>query len=564
MPESTPFALVEAGRHGLTITALNARASAAGLQIGATLADARAALPGLATAQAEPRQDDTALTGLSHWLGRYGPAHNRDGPDGAWVDVTGVAHLFGGEAALIGDLVQRLANQGITARAGLADTLGAAHAIARFGPGSIAACTAGIGETRTALAGLPVAGLRLPPATVHLLGRLGLKRIGDLYGLPRGTLERRFREAAKSRSGKSRGSLASGGTAATVLLRLDQALGLLREPRASLVPTPETSVRLPFPEPLISAQGIETALAQLARDLCQRLEALGLGGRRFRLALYRTDGTVAGVRAGTSAPARDAAHLGRLIGAKLGGIDAGFGIDLMVLAVDELEPIVAAQPALDAAAASSRGEIGPLIDRLTGRLGADRVLRLGLRPSHRPERAHRFHPAITGQAPPAAPHAAAATAPQRTATGKGRDLGQHPSPGRRLPARPAFLLHPPEPVSVVAEVPDGAPVRLRWRRVVRCIVRMEGPERIAPEWWRGQSATGAAGILGLQGASPDAAHLPAGLRPATRDYWRLEDGTGAGYWVFREGLYGREDEGGLGGLGGEDGDPRWYLQGLFA
>ena len=546
MPEGTPFALVEAGRHGLTITALNARASAEGLQIGATLADARAALPGLATAQAEPRQDDTALTGLSHWLGRYGPAHNRDGPDAAWVDVTGVAHLFGGEAALIGDLVQRLASQGITARVGLADTLGAAHAIARFGPGTIAACTAGIGETRTALAGLPVAGLRLPPATVHLLGRLGLKRIGDLYGLPRGTLERRFREAAKSRSGKSRGSLASGGTAATVLLRLDQALGLLREPRASLVPPPETSVRLPFPEPLISAQGIETALAQLARDLCQRLEALGLGGRRFRLALYRTDGTVASVRAGTSAPARDAAHLGRLIGAKLGGIDAGFGIDLMVLAVDALEPIVATQPALDAAAASYRGEIGPLIDRLTGRLGADRVLRLGLRPSHRPERAHRFHPAIAGPVLPP---------------------GDHSPPGRRLPARPAFLLHPPEPVSVVAEVPDGAPVRLRWRRVVRRIVRMEGPERIAPEWWRGQSATGAAGILGLQGASPDAAHLPAGARPATRDYWRLEDETGAGYWVFREGLYGREDEGGLGCLGclgGEDGDPRWYLQGLFA
>ena len=540
MPESTPFALVEAGRHGLTITALNARASAEGLQIGATLADARAALPGLATAEAEPRQDDTALTGLAHWLGRYGPAHNRDGPDAAWVDVTGVAHLFGGEAALIGDLVQRLASQGITARVGLADTLGAAHAIARFGPGTIAACTAGIGETRTALAGLPVAGLRVPPATVHLLGRLGLKRIGDLYGLPRGALERRFLEVTKSRSGKSRGSLASGGMAATVLLRLDQALGLLREPRASLVPPPETSVRLPFPEPLISAQGIETALAQLARDLCQRLEALGLGGRRFRLALYRTDGTVAGVRAGTSAPARDAAHLGRLIGAKLGGIDAGFGIDLMVLAVDELEPIVATQPALDAAAASCRGEIGPLIDRLTGRLGADRVLRLGLRPSHRPERAHRFHPAIAGPVLPP---------------------GDHPPPGRRLPARPAFLLHPPEPVSVVAEVPDGAPVRLRWRRVVRCIVRMEGPERIAPEWWRGQSATGAAGILGLQGASPDAAHLPAGARPATRDYWRLEDETGAGYWVFREGLYGREDEG---GLGGEDGDPRWYLQGLFA
>ena len=544
VPRSVPFALVETGRHGLTITAANTIALQQGVTVGATLADVRAALPGLITAPAEQRLDNAALLGLARWLGRYGPAHNQDGPDGAWIDVTGVPHLFGGETALLDDLVQRLTAQGITARVGLADTPGAAHALARFGPARLstrapATSIAAPGQTREALAGLPVAALRLPPETVHLLGRLGLTRIGRLYGLPRVALERRFRDAGRGTSARKPGVQTARGAAAGVLLRLDQALGLIGEPRASLTPLPDTAVRQPFPEPLISAEGIATALGELAGDLCDRLAAQGLGGRRFALALYRSDGTVAEVRAGTSAAARDAAHLGRLIGEKLGSIDAGFGIDLMVLAVSGLEPLVHTQATLDTQGPIGRAPIaktgpGALIDRLTSRLGESAVLRLEQRASYRPERAQRLRPAMHGL-PWSCPEAASR-----------RD--------RPHPARPAFLLHPPEPVSVVAEVPHGAPARLRWRRVVRCIVRTQGPERIAPEWWRGH-------CINPLAAGADATHLPAGVRPATRDYWRLEDEAGAGYWVFREGLYEREEEA---ALEGEDGDPRWYLQGLFA
>ena len=544
VPGNTPFALVEAGGHGLTITAANTIAMQQGVAVGATLADVRAALPNLMTAPAEPRRDSAALLGLARWLGRYGPAHNCDGLDGAWIDVTGVPHLFGGERPLLDDLVRRFSAQGITARVGLADTLGGAHALARFGPphaspNPAATSIAAPGRTREALAGLPVAALRLPSETVHLLGRLGLKRIGALYGLPRVALERRFRDSGRGASARKPGTQTARGTAAGVLLRLDQALGLIGEPRAALAPLPETAVRWPFPEPLISAEGIAAALDGLAGDLCGRLAAQGLGGRRFTLTLYRSDGTVAEVRAGTSAPSRDPAHLGRLIGEKLGSIDAGFGIDLMLLAVCGLEPLVHTQATLvtqppDGQVRTAQAEPGALIDRLTSRLGESAVLRLEQSASHRPERAQRLRPAMLGL-PWSSPEAASR-----------RD--------RPHPARPAFLLHYPEPVGVVAEVPHGAPARLHWRRVVRRIVRAQGPERIAPEWWRGHSIDPLA-------ANADAPHLPAGSHPATRDYWRLEDEAGAGYWVFREGLYEREEDA---TIEGADGDPRWYLQGLFA
>jgi protein ImuB len=108
------------------------------------------------------------------------------------------------------------------------------------------------------------------------------------------------------------------------------------------------------------------------------------------------------------------------------------------------------------------------------------------------------------------------------------------TPQRCGASRPAFLLASPEPIDVIAEVPEGPPARFTWRRVERRIARAEGPERIAPEWWReiGQRTDTKMG--------------------RTRDYYRIEDEGGAGYWVFREGLYGREEEA-----------PSWFLHGLF-
>ena len=102
------------------------------------------------------------------------------------------------------------------------------------------------------------------------------------------------------------------------------------------------------------------------------------------------------------------------------------------------------------------------------------------------------------------------------------------------PLRPLRLLDPPERVEALAEIPDGPPVRFRWRRVLHAVRKAEGPERIAPEWWR---------------VRDDGSHAAA----LTRDYFRIEDEAGRRFWLYREGLFGRETAA-----------PRWYLHGLFA
>jgi protein ImuB len=494
VPDEAALALVEAGSHGIRITAVNAAAAAEGARVGQALADARAALPALLSRPAEPRRDRLALLRLARWCGRYGPGRHADGEDGLWIDVTGVAHLYGGEAHLMQSLCAKLAGFGLTARAALADTLGAAHALARFAPGP--ATIAAPGATEARLAPLAVEALRLDAQTVLLLRRLGLKRIGQLYALPRAALQRRFRSAD---------------AAEAVLCRLDQALGVHPEPRRPLAEPPALFVHRPFADPLVSPEGLEAETARLSEELCASLDARDLGARRIRLSLYRADGTVAEAGAGLSFPCRTPEHLTALLEEKLGALDAGFGIDALVLSALQVEGRAAEQAALG-------GQLGPvtagdaarLVDRLANRLGADRVLRLEPRASHIPERAEVLRPAL--HAPGAARRADIAL----TATSKA--------------ARPPFLLSAPEPIHVIAEVPDGPPARFTWRRVERRVARAQGPERIAPEWWREIGA--------------DASR--------TRDYYRLEDEEGGGYWVFREGFYGREERA-----------PSWFLHGLF-
>ena len=491
VPDDAALALVETGSHGIRITAVNARAAADGVRLGQALADARAALPALLSRASEPRRDRLALLRLARWCGRYGPGRHADGADGLWIEVTGVAHLFGGEARLLEDLCARLARFGLTARVGLADTLGAAHALARFV--SFPATIAPPGETEARLAPLPVEALRLAPEAVLLLKRLGLRRIGQLYALPRAALARRFRSSA---------------AAEAVLARLDQALGAAPEPRRPLVEPPALFVERAFADPLVSAQGLEAETARLSDELCQSLDARNLGARRICLSLYRADGTVAEARAGLSFPCRIPEHLMALLQEKLGALDAGFGVDALVLAASHVERLSLQQAALGSRLGTAAGgDVARLVDRLANRLGTGRVLRLEPRASHIPERAEAARPALS-----------ASGAPART------DVpGQAP--------RPAFLLASPEAIRVIAKVPEGPPARFTWRRVERRVVRAQGPERIAPEWWR---------EIG-------------GRTSRTRDYYRIEDEGGAGYWVFREGLYGRDED-----------QPAWFLHGLFA
>ena len=517
--------------HGLEIAAANEAARALGVRAGAGLADTRAALPELLTLSADRARERDDLARLARWCGRYGPTRNIDGEDGIWIDITGVAHLFAaqpdedGERALLADLSQRFSRLGLTVRAACADTLGAASALARFGaPSEDSFVIAPPGGTSHALAPLPVAALRIGADDVRLLERLGLRRIGQLYGLPRVALERRFRALSRRES--------SGAEAiATVLLRLDQALGQYSEPRAPLVEQSAFSARLPFSDPLLTAAGIEAALERLCSDLAGALAEAAVGGRRFRLTLYRSDGTLGEVAIGTSAPCRDDAHIRRLLLEKIAAFDAGFGIDMMTLETSEVTRLDAHQQALDADVAGTHARAtARLVDRLSGRLGNGRVMRLLPRASHIPEAAQKRAPAIS-----AAPAKLSAQSEEAAPTFEGR--------------RPAFLLDPPEPIEVLAAIPEGAPALIVWRRVRRRIVRAEGPERLAPAWW-------AAYVPRAPEAGSGAAR--------TRDYYLIEEADGARYWVFRAGLYDKErdEEGGEGSDDLSAGVPRWFMHGL--
>ena len=487
-PVDRPFALVGSEDRGLLLTALNAAAMREGLSPGLGLADARAICPPLATAPAEPEKDAACLLSLARWSGRYSPSLNVDGDDGLWLDVSGVPHLFGGARALLTDMARRFARLGFTVRIALAETLGGAHALARYAHSSSVIVTQGkIGEV---LAPLPVEALRLDGNIERLLRRLGLKRIGQLYDLPRISLERRFhsRQAAEA-----------------VLHRLDQALGIREEPRTPLLPAPDYAARLPFPEPLITHEGIVAGLSHLAGKLSEALALANRGARRLSLAVYRADGTSAVVQAGLSAPAREPSHLARLFSDRIDDIDAGFGVDLMVLTALSTEPLLPAQTAF--AKSDDRARQEPLIDRLASRLSGAAVRRLFSRESHIPERAQETRSALAGSS---------------------LWSGQGPV----KPPRPSLLFVEPEPVDVIAEIPEGPPARFTWRRVTRRVVKAEGPERIAPEWWRELRE----------------------IRGKPRDYYRIEDEDGRRYWVFRAGLYQESEAKDL---------PAWYLHGVF-
>jgi protein ImuB len=468
LPAETPTVTVEEIGGRALIVAPNGVAAAGGILPGLSLADARALLPGLAVFPADPAGDAAALARLADWCNRYTPLVAVDAADGLWLDIAGSAHLFGGEADLLADLRHRLGRLGYRSRAAIADTPGAAWAAARFltrGDRILAA-----GETRDMLAELPVASLRLPPAIAGDLERLGLRRIADLYPLPRAALARRF-------------GLLPGE-------RLDQALGRCEEPISPRLPAPPHIVRQVLAEPIIDADNLAAVLQRLLTRLCRDLAVAGQGARRLELFCYRVDGRVAKLGVGTSRPTRDDGALICLFAERLERIDPGFGIEAVALAAPHVEPLADLQLALKRGEAASAAELAPLIDRLGNRLGFDRLARAAPRESHLPERALQRQSALTTP----------------------------PSPPARWPARPGPLRLLARPERVLAA--GDPPQEFLWQARRHRIRRADGPARIAPEWWRGE--TGAA-----------------------RDYWRLEDEEGGRFWLY-------------GQAGG------WYLHGLFA
>jgi protein ImuB len=460
---------------GLRLTGIDAAAAVEGLRPGMPLADARALMPHLAVAAAEPEADAASLGCLADWCGRWTPWAATDGADGITLDISGCAHLFGGEAALHDQIADRLRRLGFTVRIALADTPAAAWAWARYGAGGVLAP----GAQTTALGLLPVAALRLPAALTGKLERLGVRTIAELAGLPRAALTRRF--------GK------------TLPMRLDQAFGRGPEPIGPRSPLTDWSRRRSLAEPIARREDVEAGLRLLLDDLAVGLSHAHRGVRQLVLRLYRVDGSTQDFAVGTARPSRDPRYLCRLFAEPFGRLDTGFGIEAMVLGATVTEPLPPRQRDWQVVEGEPDALIG-LIDRLRQRLGTAAVVRPSPVESHWPEHAAVTVPAL---APP------------------GRSVWQTPSP------RPIRLLPVPEPVEVTVAAPDDPPLAFRWRHLDCRIARCEGPERIAPEWWR----------------APVASH--------GREYWRIEDEQGRRYWLFRV-------------FDGPSGQPAaWYLHGLF-
>ncbi len=417
------------------VVAADQTARALGLHPGMALAEAQALVPGFAVMPADPAADAAGLARLAAWCLRYAPLAAPDPPDGLWVDITGAAHLAGGEAALLADLRRRLAASGIAARVAVVDTPGAAWALARFGAEEEAVVPPG--RQAAALAPLPPAALRLAPEAVALLGRLGIVRIADLASLPRGPLARRF--------------------GAEVPLRLDQALGRAPEPITPVASPVAIAARLDFAEPLLTAEALAGVIDRLTECVCAKLAAAGAGARRLDLLFERVDGSVPAIRVGTAQANRTPMHLARLLRERLETVDPGLGVTAMRLVVSRTEPLALAQSVASLTGASAEeADLAILVDRLVNRLGAGRVWRAVPVESDVPERTVRHGTALA------------------PASGRGWPGG--------LP-RPVRLFCPPQPIEALALLPDHPPAAFTWRRRRFRIHRADGPERIRGEWW---------------------------------------------------------------------------------
>jgi len=486
-----PFALVETGAKDLRLVAVNAMARNFGLGIGQRLADARAAVPDLLSELHEPELDLASLLGLCRWMERYSPWVSPDAPDGILLDATGIPHLFGGEAQMVAEISRRLAQYDYTARIAMAGTIGAAWALARYA------------SHDDELKKLPIEALRIDGDAARTLRRLGLKTIGSLLAIPRAALARRFRGEMIPEN---------------VLIRLDQAMGRRDEPLNPLTPSASFIAHQAFMEPVITSEGMDLILTRLVGRIVCDLEKKSQGVTRLNLKLFRTDGSRLVLSASLSTPSHEPAHLLRLLRPKLETIDAGFGIDAMTLEARETAAAIVQQYGF----MESGNPLGleQLNDRVMNRHGAG-ISTLQTVESHIPERAETFKPQDSfprhGRARPGHPLAAI---PEED----GRDMHGHDEGTGK--SRPLLIFNRPEPATVIATVPDGPPMRFIWRRVTHRVMRAQGPERIAPEWWRLDKDEG-----------------------LTRDYYVIEDDHGRRYWFYREGLYGETQ-------------PKWFIHGL--
>ena len=490
------------------LTAVDEDAEALGLHAGLALAQARAMHPAIEALEEDNKADAALLDDIADWCLRYTPLVAADPPDSLLLDIGGCAHLYGGEAELVADLGRRIAQAGFAYRIAIAGTIGAAYAAVHGGTPA----AYDTGAERAMLLPLPLMALRLPPEIVASLARVGLKRIRDIADLPRSPLTARF--------------------GAGLLRQLDRALGLEHEPLNPRLPVAPYVAEQRFHDPIGREEDVLGTVEKLAGRLASALERRGDGARRLELTLFRTDGALRRVAAGCARPLRNAQDIRALFAERLTALadtlDPGFGFDMVRLAVAVAEPAPAEQ--IGIGAAEDAGELVRLVDRLSARLGAGRVRRTVAHDSHIPEQATAAVPA------------------QHT----GRDLHdralgwdafrRHRATAELAP-RPLRLLNQPEPIEALAEVPDGPPLRFRWRRAQHDVIAADGPERIEGDWW-----------------SEPVSSAQQPPRNLARDYFRVEDESGHRFWLFRAGLYRDVTPNDL----AQGRAPGWFVHGTFA
>lgn len=512
----------------MKLVAVDANAARSGLAPGQNLSDARALLPEL-----EVREADRSA--IAHIFSEFADWHSNASPIVAVLDdvaaygdlaldITGVAHLFGGEEKMLAQLVGRLRKLGFTVSGAIADTIGTAWAMSHFRPGIVAP-----GGQREAIADLPVVALRLSEVQVAGLNQMGLKTIGQLYGRPRKALQARF--------------------GLSLLLRLDQALGEIEEKLTPRIPVAEHFAEQRFAEPIGYLDDVLMTARDLAVKLALRLEAEQLGAQTFHLFLYRVDHKVITLSINAARATRDANHIAQLFVHRserlVGEYDAGFGIDMIRLATTSLSVVESTQVGAfetdDGAA-----DLARLYDRISNRLGPEALTRSKLINTHIPEQAVKLEPVV-------------ARTPDDPLAMPDKDL-----------VRPLRMLPAPESIEVLAEVPHGPPMRMVWRRISYRVLKATGPDRIEAEWWR--SGENLEFLLPAQAKAPESSQPDLSKKPIrpdkpaphvskletfeadrqVRDYYVVEDDGGRRFWVFRVGLYGASAL------------PRWYLHGFFS
>jgi protein ImuB len=488
--DTSPCIVVAKDHNALVISALNDAATRLGLEPGLPLANARAICPGIAVFDADDAADARTLDDIADWCDRFTPLVALDPPHGLLLDISGCAHLFGGETAMLKSICDALRRQGFVVSAAIAGTPACARTLTRARSGNVVA----EGQEAAAVAVLPVFTLGADDAITRGLRRAGLKTVGDVATRGRHEIAARF--------------------GADFVALLEQALGVRDAPISPRRPLPDYIAERRFAEPVATDTVIAATLSRLAQTLIVSMTRDGKGARRLEASFFRTDGAVRVIGVETGLPVTHGDIIDRLFRERLDALadplDPGFGFDLIRLAASCTDDVVAAQRDLDAHV-HDNGEVAALIDRIAARIGGSRIVVHLPQDTHIPERAM--------LAVPAQHHFAAATVaawPARTEA--------------EPPLRPLRLFAQPEPVEVLADFPHGPPAAFRWRRAFHRLALIEGPERIAMEWWR----------LG------DRDDL-------TRDYFRTEDTDGARFWLYREGVHRREVV-----------SFRWFLHGLFA